>query len=220
MTDTKQQLGRDERFGFRSRHMVFLPEDELAYEAVLRQAFPHCVFLDYRLKGGSADQEPPVELYGSIAECRTEDAAVILDSREFLPCRKWSYGDWILNTPTRPLGRWKRRTAPQKHHENRPTPWQIALSEIDFLVQLDDTACVKQAERAVRLIDKVASRKEVRRFEYPSQVSFERPGWPLPLVGKHALAWAQADANRWLDLIVPPPEDGQTKGWGCIPIHR
>ena len=207
-----------ERFGFRSRYVAFLPDDELAYAEVLRNAFPRCIFLDRNVAADPSGHKPAIVAKKSIADCKTNDIAIYLDEREFVPRQMRSYDVWFIDSPTRPAGRWVRSATPQNHDENKPTPPQLPTSNIDFLVLLDNKEQVRLAEKAIRLLNKVTSR-DVVCLRYPSREPFF-PKWAVPHVGHHAMAWARASKDRWLAMKVRPPKDGETAGFGYRPIEE
>ena len=202
-----------ERFGFRSRRVVFRPKDELAYGALLRAAFPRCIFMDQDREATTADDDPPILRRASIAECLTNRVAFFLDENEFVPEQMLSHGRWFIDSPTRPFGTWVRNTDPQNYYSGRPSPPQLRCSEIDFLIRPDDKAGIAQAEKALRLLGKVASRKTVRQLQYPS-----RQPWPSemanPLVGHHALEWVRSSPDYWIELGIPAVSV-HGPGWGA-----
>jgi hypothetical protein len=186
----------------RTREVVFLPKDEAAYAAMLREKFPNVVFVDNLGKEQERDWRPPkVVAHRSIVDCKA------LSIKIFLNADRWkSHLDfrddlriWVERGRSYPFGRWYRanRIVNAGRGSDSPTLPNIYKSLIEFTARKSNAEDLKAQRQAIRLIEKAGTRR-LQFVEYPSGVS--REGVPDFVAGSYAVEWARGASDRFFNI--------------------
>ncbi len=184
---------------FRSRNIAFTREDEAAYCALLREAFPDVRYLD-RPKGGHDGPEPPeIGFYTRLVDCPASITDVIFDVGWRPAWRKQGkYQTWSATNYPYPNAYIIRSGSIYPRSEKSgirgvegPSPPSLDDGDIHFRCRPACPGDFKLAAKALRLIGKVATNKRQVHLYYPS----------LEVIGcreKGSELWIGHDAIRWL----------------------
>jgi hypothetical protein len=168
---------------FRSRHIAFTREDEEAYCALLREAFPGIRYLE---KPGTNDGPEPLEIgfYTRLVDCPAYFTDVIFDP-DWRPDweKTGKYQTWSTTNYPEPnayiLRSGRKRPRREKsgiRGEEGPVPPHLLGGEIHFRCRPACPDDFKLAGKALRLIGKVATNKRQVTLYYPS---LDVVGYPL-----------------------------------------
>ena len=161
---------------FQSRYIVFTREDEAAYCALLREAFPDIRYLAMPRGGHDGPEPPEIGIYRRLVECPARITDVFLDPNwrpawhRWGKYQTWSPGDYPYpNAYIIRSGRiypWSEKSG-QRSVEG-PVPPRLAGGEIHFRCRKACPGDFKLAAKALRLIGKVATNKRQVHLFYPS----------------------------------------------------
>ena len=183
--------------GIRKREIVLSPADQLAYAEILAREFPDVRFLDepHTLP---KNEKPPEATVRSLAECRCEDVLIVFDPA-WRPAWKCdsdakTYNRWYIRGLPLPNGSLERGQGvgrKEKHKDlfDGEVPESIESGRIYFRIAANDKAQDAVARKALRLIGKIASNKNLLLVRHPSLEVI----WPKTT----SEWWIGFDARRW-----------------------
>ncbi|MBF0130192.1 MAG: hypothetical protein HQL33_09380 [Alphaproteobacteria bacterium] len=190
------------------RNFVFSPKDEAAYDALLHAAFPGIRYYDWLKHGEDSKPDPPeLRLVGALAECQGPYVNVILDP-DWRPTWQQSPNHkttcWVSDLPY-PNATIERSRACLEasvmviNHKTCPIPPGIDEGRVYFRCLKDEKTQRSLAAKAIRLIGKVATNRNVLVVNYPSlevrwKLETGGPYW----FGFDALDWCRQDPERML----------------------
>lgn len=181
----------------RTREIIFSSADQLAYAEILARAFPDIRFLDIP-STLPKNEKPPEATVRSLAECSREEVLIVFDPawRPAWKCdsdmpssNRWYVRDLPLPNGSFERGRGIRRREQHKDPGDGKTPESIESGRIYFRIAANDKAQEAVARKALRLIGKVASNKNLLRIRHPSLEVI----WPQMT----SEWWIGFDARRW-----------------------
>lgn len=207
----------------RQRQTIFLKTDDAAYSKTLVRAFPgvrfwDCVPFDI-LK--NRERPPDVKPLRSLAECRDWLVDIVFDP-DWRPRWVWDeyFNEWRKGSVSIPSGvversmdpyhrgnerwawderseDWKRRPAssPVRPGEER---WILSSGRIYYRFLTGNKAQEAAARKAIRLIDKVASNRDLMAVDAVTLEVLHPTCIGAPSVGHHARRWCLEDPTRLL----------------------
>lgn len=192
----------------RVRYFVFTEEDERRYFALLAEAFPTMRVMDEPINALVGEERPPpVLVHSSIAECRRGQIEIIFDA-DWQPV--WGvdrrYIFWSLNTVPFPNGLYLRGggVLPAQERSRQsdvegPAPEELLEGRINLRARRGVESDRKTISKAMRLMAKVASNRNIMTVRFPSLEVIGRfeKGYML-WVGHDAREWAREDSRRML----------------------
>ena len=190
---------------FRSRHIAFTREDEGAYCALLREAFPDIRYLDEPRSGYDGPEPPEIGFYTRLVDCPASITDVIFDP-DWRPL--WSnetkYRTWSTTNHPYPNAYIIRSGSIYPWSEKSgirgvegPSPPSLAEGEIHFRCRVACPGDFKLAAKALRLIGKVATNKRQVHLFYPSlEVIGNREKGSELWIGHDAIRWLREDPER------------------------
>ncbi len=196
---------------FRSRHIAFTREDEAAYCALLRVAFPDIRYLARPQRSHDGPEPPEIGVYTRLVDCLAYTTHVIFDPDWRPAWRKTGkYKTWSTTNYPYPNGyilrsgsiRPGREKSGQRGVEG-PVPPRLAGGDIHFRCRPACPGDFKLAARALRLIGKVATNKRQVRLFYPSRevIAYDEKGSEL-WIGHDAIRWLREDSERMTGYSV------------------
>ncbi len=195
------------------RYFIFSPKDEAAYDALLHQAFPGIRYHDWYDTRELHKHEPPnLVLYDRISECKRPYVDVIIDPEYKLCwqkiCGLFDESYWKM-TDTYPNATIERSRACLEasvmviNRKTCPLPPRIGEGLIYFRCLRDEKAQRSLAAKAIRLISKVATNKNVLLVNYPSlEVRWKVETGGHYWFGFDALDWCRQDPERMLGFLA------------------
>ncbi len=190
---------------FRSRYIAFTKEDEAAYCALLREAFPGIRYLDKSRTGDKGSEPPEIGVYTKLAECPAYYTDVIFDP-DWRPAWKkrddypyWSNTNYPQSSAyiirSRRIDPWSEKSGIRG--VEGPVPARLSRGEIHFRCRPACPGDFKLAAKALRLIGKVATNKRQVTLYYPSLevIGYSEKGSEL-WIGHDAIRWMREDPER------------------------
>ncbi len=181
----------------RKREIILSPADQIAYADGLVGAFPDVRFCDIPHVLPKNEQPPEIAVR-SLAECRCEDVFIVFDPawRPRWNCaagvtnnNRWYIDNIPLPNARFERGRGIRRRERYKDLFDGEVPESIGSGRIYYRIASNDKAQESLARKALGLIGKVASNKNLMLVESPSLKVIRpevRSEW-----------WVGNDARRW-----------------------
>jgi hypothetical protein len=196
-----KSMGRDAIF-FRSRSFVFLHEDELVFDAILKKHFPGWGYVGAFSKAQESAVEPPEpRQFSTLAGQPIETTQVHFDAPDACPqvMRSDQATWWHYVLRAWPNGYWHRSVKPIRHalkqHDGRMIE-RLYVSELVFRCRRWVKEDLRMATKALRLLDKAGTRN-IECVRWPDMDDAKPYGL---LHGHHAVAWLRADPDRVSDL--------------------
>ena len=217
MTEIAHDGGKCIRF--RSREQIILiAADEMAYSQLLTQTFPGVRFWDDIPRETLQDRTRPPDALPlrSLTECRGFSAEIIFDP-DWLPRWEWNekIGQWnkgpfpypnaVIQRITRTWRDEEIRDAQESNHKT----W--GCGRIFFRIFAGNREHESIARKAIRLLNKIASNKDLMMAYTETLEIFYLKCRYAPLIGHHARRWCLEKPDRLLDAT--PGIDG----WGYRP---
>lgn len=197
---------RPRRVSTRQRQTIFLEADETAYSEVLTRAFPGVRFWDYVPWEISSNKERPPETLPlcALTECQGDYVDIEFDP-DWRPRWVWNeyHSEWKSQSSGQSLisGVIERHKTPIRGKAGRIT---LYSGRIYYRFDPDDKEEVAIARKALRLIDKVASNRDLMVLDIKTLEIRSPTCIGAPSVGHHARRWCLAEPDRLLDLSGHP----------------
>jgi hypothetical protein len=189
------------------RHFAFLPEDELAYEEILRSSYPGLIYEEKWTKEEERGSDPPAYRTRSTLRGFDQDYVFFHFDGGSAPVETWrSEGGWWVGTRRAwPYARWNRCSKIRDWVSGLPrseAPPNLGIGDIFLGCRKWIVEERRMAAKVLRLIGKVGT-KNYCTVKWPSmEVHHPAPGSGSMVIGHHAMAWLRSDPRHVADLRI------------------